>query len=388
METDKRLERYKRFLITVAFWAVLLFLIYAGMKYGISLLMPFFIAALAVVISRPFAHLLTDRLHFNRKLAGIISLLILLAILFAVITGIINYLISRGGKIVSSIPSFYYNTVQPGIQNTFDALSEWASGFGTSFDDVIEMIGPHVLSSLGSFVSSLSGKTITFISGIASGIPSFLLNTLISIIAMVFIVLDLDRIKSFVKNNASERTVELIRKAKTSFGEEILKYIKSYFIIFLISIIENSIGLLIIGQKQPFFIGLMIAIVDVFPILGSGTVLIPWGIICLFTGDIKKGIGLLVLYVVIVILRQVIEPRIIGKRIGMRPIVTLVCMIVGAKLFGGIGLLGVPIAAAIITDLNRSGAIHLFNDDDITEEEKDTGEADDSGSGNDDGNTE
>ena len=128
--------------------------------------------------------------------------------------------------------------------------------------------------------------------------------------------------------------------------------------------------------------------VDVFPILGSGTVLIPWGIICLFTGDIKKGIGLLVLYVVIVILRQVIEPRIIGKRIGMRPIVTLVCMIVGAKLFGGIGLLGVPIAAAIITDLNRSGAIHLFNDDDITEEEKDTGEADDSGSGNDDGNTE
>ncbi|MBR3305550.1 MAG: sporulation integral membrane protein YtvI [Christensenellaceae bacterium] len=388
METDKRLERYKRFLITVAFWAVLLFLIYAGMKYGISLLMPFFIAALAVVISRPFAHLLTDRLHFNRKLAGIISLLILLAILFAVITGIINYLISRGGKIVSSIPSFYYNTVQPGIQNTFDALSEWASGFGTSFDDVIEMIGPHVLSSLGSFVSSLSGKAITFISGIASGIPSFLLNTLISIIAMVFIVLDLDRIKSFVKNNASERTVELIRKAKTSFGEVILKYIKSYFIIFLISIIENSIGLLIIGQKQPFLIGLMIAIVDVFPILGSGTVLIPWGIICLFTGDIKKGIGLLVLYVVIVILRQVIEPRIIGKRIGMRPIVTLVCMIVGAKLFGGIGLLGVPIAAAIITDLNRSGAIHLFNDDDITEEEKDTGEADDSGSGNDDGNTE
>lgn len=388
METDKRLERYKRFLITVAFWAVLLFLIYAGMKYGISLLMPFFIAALAVVISRPFAHLLTDRLHFNRKLAGIISLLILLAILFAVITGIINYLISRGGKIVSSIPSFYYNTVQPGIQNTFDSLSEWASGFGTSFDDVIEMIGPHVLSSLGSFVSSLSGKAITFISGIASGIPSFLLNTLISIIAMVFIVLDLDRIKSFVKNNASERTVELIRKAKTSFGEVILKYIKSYFIIFLISIIENSIGLLIIGQKQPFLIGLMIAIVDVFPILGSGTVLIPWGIICLFTGDIKKGIGLLVLYVVIVILRQVIEPRIIGKRIGMRPIVTLVCMIVGAKLFGGIGLLGVPIAAAIITDLNRSGAIHLFNDDDITEAEKDTGEADDSGSGNDDGNTE
>ena len=258
METDKRLERYKRFLITVAFWAVLLFLIYAGMKYGISLLMPFFIAALAVVISRPFAHLLTDRLHFNRKLAGIISLLILLAILFAVITGIINYLISRGGKIVSSIPSFYYNTVQPGIQNTFDALSEWASGFGTSFDDVIEMIGPHVLSSLGSFVSSLSGKAITFISGIASGIPSFLLNTLISIIAMVFIVLDLDRIKSFVKNNASERTVELIRKAKTSFGEVILKYIKSYFIIFLISIIENSIGLLIIGQKQPFLIGLIL----------------------------------------------------------------------------------------------------------------------------------
>ncbi len=388
METDKRLERYKRFLITVAFWAVLLFLIYAGMKYGISLLMPFFIAALAVIVSRPFAHLLINRLHFNRKLAGIISLVILLAILSAVITGIVNYLISRGGKIVSSIPSFYYNTVQPGIQNTFDALSEWASGFGTSFDDVIEMIGPHVLSSLGSLVSSLSGKTITFISGIASGIPSFLLNTLISIIAMVFIVLDLDRIKSFVKNNASEKTVELIRKAKVSFGEVILKYIKSYFIIFLISIVENSIGLLIIGQKQPFLIGLMIAIVDVFPILGSGTVLIPWGIICLFTGDIKKGIGLLVLYIVIVILRQVIEPRIIGKRIGMRPIVTLVCMIVGAKLFGGIGLLGVPITAAIITDLNRSGAKHLFNDDDITEAENDTGEADDSGSGNDDGNTE
>jgi len=117
-----------------------------------------------------------------------------------------------------------------------------------------------------------------------------------------------------------------------------------------------------------------VGVVDAFPIVGSGTVLIPWGIISLVTGNISRGIGILILYVVITVIRQIIEPRIVGKHVGLRPVVTLVCMYAGTKLFGGLGLFGLPITVAIISDLNSTGVIHLFervsDNDKETQQEK------------------
>ena len=159
----------------------------------------------------------------------------------------------------------------------------------------------------------------------------------------------------------------------------IWQFIKSYAIIFCITVAEITVGLLIVGVGNPLLFGILIGIFDALPIVGSGMILLPWSIITLLTGNTMRGLGILIIYAVVVIARQIIEPKIVGKHVGLRPIVTLTCMYAGSKLFGGlIGLFGLPITAAIIMDLNSSGIFHIFNSvgDDLNDgDETEAGEA-------------
>ena len=147
---------------------------------------------------------------------------------------------------------------------------------------------------------------------------------------------------------------------RNSFLEMVWQFLKSYFIIFCITTAEISLGLFIIGVGKPIVIALIIAILDAFPIVGSGLVLLPWAGAMLITGSYVRGLGLLAVYTFVAVFRQIIEPRIVGKHVGLRPLVTLICMYAGTKLFGGMGLFALPIMAAILADLNSNGVIQLF----------------------------
>ena len=144
----------------------------------------------------------------------------------------------------------------------------------------------------------------------------------------------------------------------------LFKYIRSYALILSITFAELMIGFgimhFITGLQNIFLLALLIAVFDILPIVGTGTILIPWAIISLIIGDYASAICLLVIYAVITVVRQFIEPKIVGQQVGLHPVATLLAMIVGSRLFGGLGLLGVPIALAIIKDLNDHGKIHVF----------------------------
>ena len=195
---------------------------------------------------------------------------------------------------------------------------------------------------------------------LAGRIPSFLVNTIICLIATVFIAVDFDGIRRFILCNLPEKPLQMVIDVKDTFLDIIWQFIRSYFVIFLITATELTAGLWIIGMESPLFFGAVIAIFDAFPIVGSGMFLLPWGVFKLVAGKLWQGVGLVALYLVITVVRQIIEPKIVGKHVGLRPIVTLVCMYAGTKLFGGIGLLALPVMVAILTDMNDRGLIHLF----------------------------
>jgi len=128
----------------------------------------------------------------------------------------------------------------------------------------------------------------------------------------------------------------------------------------LITFIELAVGLSILRADGAIYIAALTAIIDIMPVLGTGAVVIPWSIFEFIKGNLTFAIGLAILYIVIMIVRNILEPKLVGKQIGLHPLIMLICMYVGVKVFGFIGLFVLPIIAAIMKYLYDNGKIHFF----------------------------
>ena len=128
---------------------------------------------------------------------------------------------------------------------------------------------------------------------------------------------------------------------------------RSYAIIMLLTFAELFVGLIIIGNKNAIVIAFLISLFDVLPVLGTGMIMIPWGIIELLRGNIGYGAGLIVIWAVVTVVRNVIEPRIVGRQVGLHPLFTLIAMFVGTKLFGFLGLILLPVGLSIVLSVLR-----------------------------------
>ena len=131
-------------------------------------------------------------------------------------------------------------------------------------------------------------------------------------------------------------------------------WIKAQLILMTITFTELNIGFLIMKVENSLLLSLLIAVVDALPILGTGTILIPWAIIKLISGDYRLGISLLLLYLIVIIVRQLIEPKIVGKQIGMYPLLTLFAMYTGLQAMGFAGMIVGPIIVLIIKSILES----------------------------------
>jgi len=195
---------------------------------------------------------------------------------------------------------------------------------------------------------------------VAGSVPSFLVKFIITIVASFFFVSDYYAITSFLARQLPQKARDMLFKVKEKGVDVIFKFGRAYAILLSITFVELLIGFSLLRVDYALLIALLTAIVDILPVLGTGTVLIPWAAAMLILGNFPLGIGLLILYAIITVVRQMLEPRVVGKQIGLYPLVTLVCMFVGTYLFGFVGLFGLPIIATVLVQLNQSGDIHLF----------------------------
>ena len=377
MGSESRRTRRVDFLVNTTYWAVIVAIVYFVFKYLLRLLMPFFLALVFAALVRPISHYLSRetryvknekgekvlvrrRVRMNRTLAGILSVVVLFLVAGGILVLVVIRVSDTAAALISSVPVFYETSVAPGFERIYTRMLELAARMDPSVQDALAGAVPNLITNLGSTVTNLSARAVSWLTSIATRLPRILLSTMICLIATVFIAVDFDRIKNFIRRNLSEKTLRIAVNVRTSFLEMVWQFLKSYFIIFCITTVEISLGLFIIGVEKPILIALIIAVLDAFPIVGSGLVLLPWAGAMLITGSYVRGLGLLAVYTWVAVFRQIIEPRIVGKHVGLRPLVTLICMYAGTKLFGGMGLFALPIMAAILADLNSNGVIQLF----------------------------
>jgi sporulation integral membrane protein YtvI len=298
--------------------------------------------------------------HLKKKLCGLFC-----ALLFFIVLG---GLLSWGGveaftgsqKLIINLPQFYTNTVEPMLLDIFSKLERLEIWNNASLQKLFVNLETQIMDTLAGLAKSISTKAVGVVSSVATSLPGLFVKLILFIISTVFISMDYDKIMRFCVDQLSDHKRALFYEVKAYIVGTLFVVIRSYILIMSITFIELSIGLSIIGIKNVLIISLCIAVFDILPVLGVGGVLIPWAVICLVLGNFGLAASLGILYVIIVIVRNILEPKIVGSQLGLHPIVTLSSMFAGVQLLGGIGLFGFPITLSLLVHLDKKGVITIF----------------------------
>jgi sporulation integral membrane protein YtvI len=177
----------------------------------------------------------------------------------------------------------------------------------------------------------------------ASLFPRYFISFIIFLVSCYYFSCDWERFSSFLSRRIPKQRMETICKAKIVFFDCLAKFAKAYLLLFLLSFSELFLGLVLLRVKGAAGFAFLIALIDLLPVLGCGTVLIPWALFSLLAEKTALGIGLFVLYFVILIVRQLAEPKIVGTSLGLHPVISLVLVIFGLSLFGVFGMVLLPL---------------------------------------------
>lgn len=356
MGTDKKRD----FIINVIYILIVGAILYITLKYALGWFLPFVVGFGIAFILKPLINFLTKKLKIKRKVVAGLTVLVFYATVGALVTLLLFKIGLEVKDLFTKLPSLYLNTIEPLIYELSAKVENILVNLDPALLDAIKQSLASIADSLGSIVSSVSSGAVSLITSTVSVVPSFFIIVIFSIISSFFFAMDYEKITSFVIRQFSPKGKEIILNIKEYIVGTLFKIVKAYSILIFITFIELSIGLSILRIENAISIALLIACVDILPVLGTGGIVIPWIFIELFKGNTALAIGLTIIYVVITIIRNILEPKIVGEQIGLHPLIMLICMFVGVKFFGVLGLFVLPIIMIILKNLNDSGKIHIF----------------------------
>ena len=360
LEVHNRMEKRLGFIINSIYALIIAGIVYLVFKYAIFVVMPFLLGFAVAALINPIVRFLSRRYDLKRRPAGILLLLLFYATIGMLITIGVVRLTVFFGEVSGELPDLYRDKLEPALNKLFGYINSFADRlyaiFGGESQVLSERLGgifTSIKSSLGDTISDISVKALTRLSSAAAAIPGIIIELLFAVISSFFFTVDYENILSLAKRLLPKRTVDLLCRLRGRVFKVAGKYLRSYALILLITFGELSLGLVLLGVDNAVLIAFCIALFDILPVAGTGGIMIPWAIFSLIGGDWGFAVGLVVIWAVITIVRNIIEPKIVGRKVGLHPLLALIAMFVGTKLFGIVGLFLLPLTLAIVLPLLR-----------------------------------
>lgn len=354
------MEKRLGFIINSIYALIIAGIVYLVFKYAIFVVMPFLLGFAVAALINPIVRFLSRRYDLKRRPAGIMLLLLFYATIGMLITIGVVRLTVFFGEVSGELPDLYRDKLEPALNKLFGYINSFVDRlyaiFGGESQVLSERLGgifTSIKSSLGDTISDISVKALTRLSSAAAAIPGIIIELLFAVISSFFFTVDYENILSLAKRLLPKRTVDLLCRLRGRVFKVAGKYLRSYALILLITFGELSLGLVLLGVDNAVLIAFCIALFDILPVAGTGGIMIPWAIFSLIGGDWGFAVGLVVIWAVITIVRNIIEPKIVGRQVGLHPLLALIAMFVGTKLFGLVGLFLLPLTLAIVLPLLR-----------------------------------
>lgn len=379
------IEKRRNFIINFIYFVLIIGLFYLFFKYAFGLFLPF-IAALfvAALLQRP-VNSLTKKAHGGRGIFSTLLVIFCFLILGSVVVLIIMKLVSEVKGLydylmmkLDNAPLFVEQAkewVNARLTVLPAAIRESASEYISEFIDKVFGTAPEAVADSGAATVETGSSSVNLswlasplgaVWGTAKQIPMIAVGIIVAIVSCCFMTADYGTLRDFILTQAGEKTAVKVVRAKRVLFSTLGKMGKAYLILIGVTFTEMLVGLgflKLIGVYTGgyiFAISLVTAIVDILPVLGTGTILVPWGVWSLLTGNIGFGIGILVVYAIITVIRQVLEPKLVAAQLGLPAFVTIMAMYIGTQLFGFIGLFLMPISIMLIKVLNDEGVISIM----------------------------
>lgn len=342
-------EAMKRRLIRGAYFLMILGGVYLGFRYLLGLILPFLLAALVAEGTRGPVDRLTRRTGLSRRTVS-----------FGVVTLVLLVLLALAGWAVYGLYAAAQAAMEglPGLLKALEERMSQLQGMaGLLGQKLPASLAEAIQSAPASLVQTLTRELTAFLAGTAGRLPQAALTTVITVIASYLVSADYDNLRRFLEQTVKPATLEKLRAARRVILGKLRYLARGYGILLLITFGELTVGLFLLGVEKAPVVAAVTALVDILPVLGTGTVLIPWAAYGFLRGRTAFAFGLLALYAVIALLRNVIEPRVIGRQIQLSPLIVLVCLFAGYRLFGLYGLLLAPFFASILKELIKQDVL-------------------------------
>lgn len=319
----------------------------------LDLFLPFLLAFLAATLLAPLVQKFAKRVGGWNFWSMLFVVLMLLAI-----TGVLvyagYYLCSQIADLIGS-----WATIRDGITDMLNQVSQFLSNnvHFTSTDTEEYILGflQDGLSWLTGKISAWAPTVVVGVGNLASGIASFMISLLFFIVGAYFMTADYPALRQRLISWVPDIIRPHMRHVKAAAGSAMFGYLRAQLILSGIVTVIVFLAMLVIGQRYSLLIAIATGIIDIMPFFGSGAVLVPWGVICLLVGNVKKGIFLLILAFVLFLFRKLAEPKVVGNQTGLSPLLSLISIYVGMKIGGVAGMILCPVACMVVIGLYGMG---------------------------------
>ncbi len=349
---EKRATGLAAILICISFGVLAIYLFF---KYGFSILLPFFIGWSVAMAISPLAGKLAGK---EEKPQRIISVMLFIALVLAAVLLIIlifDRLMSEAQRLLERLvedSEELYGLIGNALDFAqsitehipfFDGLG-WGEDAYTLRDKIDAFVGKMI----GDIAENLGARLPIWLGAVAGAIPSFMLFIIVTLISGFYFSVDLGGIHSSVKKILPPSVAAKLVSLRRGITGTALKYLRAYFLLLLMTFGELFIGFSILGIDYALLLAALIALIDILPVFGVGGIVIPWATVVLISENYYLGIGLLIIYACVTVVRQIAEPKIVGGSLGIHPLLTLFSIYAGYKLLGFFGMIIGPILAMII----------------------------------------
>ena len=319
-------------------------------KYFLPLVLPFLLAAGLAVTAEPLVGVLCHRLKLKRPLATAIGITIALSFLALAVTVLCAFLIRQLQNLTGLLP--HLETV---LDSGMDAADRWLLSLTGRVPGELGTVLTRNVHSLFAGGDALLGRVtdaaLKLASGILSHVPDSALGLGAGIISSYMISAKLPGIRSWIRSRLTATQLAPVLGAVKRLKEGLFGWLKAQVRLSGVTFLLTGAAFLLLRVPQALLWAGLVALVDAFPILGTGTVLVPWSIFSFLQGDPYLAFGLLGLYGATALTRSVLEPRLLGQQLGLDPLVTLMALYAGYRLWGIGGMLLTPMLAVAATQL-------------------------------------